>query len=54
MKQAGKLKSIYTIIIGTDELIKGSATVKDMENGNQKSIPLENVADFIFHQINRN
>lgn len=54
MKQAGKLKSIYTIIIGTDELIKGVATVKDMENGNQKSIPLENVADFIFHQINRN
>ena len=54
MKQAGKLKSIYTIIIGTDELIKGAATVKDMENGNQKSIPLENVADFIFHQINRN
>ncbi len=54
MKQAGKLKSIYTIIIGTDELIKGSATVKDMENGTQKLIPLENVADFIFQQINRN
>lgn len=49
MKQAGKLKSIYTVIIGSDELQKGIAIVKDMEKGNQETVSLGSVADFIIH-----
>ena len=49
MKQAGKLKSIYTVIIGSDELQKGIAIVKDMEKGSQETVSLGSVADFIIH-----
>ena len=51
MKQAGKLKSNYTVIIGSDELQKGIAIVKDMEKGSQETVSLGSVADFIIHSL---
>lgn len=47
MKQAGKNNAAYTIIIGTDELEKGTATVKDMADGIQRDIVFDEVSEFI-------
>lgn len=47
MKQAGKLDSQFTVIIGSNELKKGAAAVKNMADGNQKDIPFAEVADYI-------
>lgn len=47
MKQAGKLDSQFTVIIGSNELEKGAAAVKNMADGTQKDIPFVEVADYI-------
>lgn len=47
MKQAGKLDSQFTVIIGSNELEKGAAAVKNMADGTQKDIPFAEVADYI-------
>mgnify|MGYP000688206698 CR=1 FL=1 len=47
MKQAGKMNVAYTVIIGSEELQKGVAVVKNMKEGNQESIPFKDVTDFI-------
>ncbi len=47
MKQAGKSGAMYTVIIGEDELAKGSAVVKEMETGTQENISFENVSSYI-------
>lgn len=47
MKQAGKLDSQFTVIIGSNELEKGAAAVKNMADGNQKDIPFAEVAGYI-------
>lgn len=47
MKQAGKLDSQFTVIIGSNELEKGAAAVKNMADGAQKDIPFAEVAGYI-------
>ena len=47
MKQAGKLDSQFTVIIGSNELEKGAAAVKNMADGTQKDIPFVEVAGYI-------
>lgn len=47
MKQAGKLDSQFTVIIGSNELEKGVAAVKNMADGTQKDIPFAEVAGYI-------
>ncbi len=47
MKQAGKLDSQFTVIIGSNELEKGAAAVKNMADGTQKDIPFAEVAGYI-------
>lgn len=47
MKQSGKLKSSFTVIIGNDELESGSAVVKNMAEGTQENIPFEQVVNYI-------
>ena len=37
MKQAGKSKADFAIIIGSNELEEKAATVKNMNNGEQKA-----------------
>lgn len=47
MKQAGKMDSQFTVIIGSNELEKGAAAVKNMADGTQKDIPFAEVAGYI-------
>lgn len=47
MKQSGKLDSQFTVIIGSNELEKGAAAVKNMADGTQKDIPFAEVAGYI-------
>lgn len=47
MKQAGKLDSQFTVIIGSNELEKGAAAVKNMADGTQKDISFAEVAGYI-------
>lgn len=47
MKQSGKLKSSFTVIIGNDELESGRAVVKNMAEGTQENIPFEQVVNYI-------
>lgn len=50
MKQAGKLDSQFTVIIGSNELEKGAAAVKNMADGTQKDIPFAEVAGYILKE----
>lgn len=52
MKQAGRMKAVYTVIIGSNELEKGQAVVKTMETGIQQDVPFEEVADYIDKEEN--
>ena len=47
MKQAGKLASPFTVIIGSNELEKGAAAVKNMDTGTQQDIPFADIAGYI-------
>lgn len=47
MKQAGKLDSQFTVIIGSNELEKGAAAVKNMADGTQEDISFAEVAGYI-------
>ena len=47
MKQAGKGKADFSVIIGSNELEKGAAMVKNMAEGTQEEIPFADVADYI-------
>lgn len=47
MKQAGKVQSIYAVIIGENEIGQGKATVKHMQTGEQSEISFSQVADYI-------
>ena len=42
MKKANKLKSSFTLILGDDEIKEGKAQLKNMENGTQEQIDLDN------------
>lgn len=47
MKQAGKIKADFTVIIGSNELESGKAMVKNMAEGSQEEIAFADVADYI-------
>ncbi|MBD3367801.1 MAG: histidine--tRNA ligase [Candidatus Eisenbacteria bacterium] len=47
MKEAGKLGAARVVILAEDEMERGEAQVKDMESGEQESVPLESLADHI-------
>lgn len=50
MKYANKLGAKYTVIIGTQELEDNKARVKDMENGEQTELTLDQIAEYIIKQ----
>ena len=54
MKQAGKSKADFAIIIGSNELEEKAATVKNMNNGEQKQVPFDNVAEYILSALKNN
>ena len=45
MRQANKDRYRYSVILASDELARGEATLKDMVSGEQREIPLAEVAD---------
>jgi len=45
MRQANKDRYRYSVILGSDELARGQATLKDMLSGEQHALPLGEVAD---------
>ncbi len=45
MKYANKKNAAYTLVLGEDEINKGTATVKNMDNGNQTQLPIDGFAD---------
>lgn len=47
MRYAGKLKYKIVCVLGDDEMEKGVINAKIMADGNQKSIPIEQLADFV-------
>jgi histidyl-tRNA synthetase len=45
MRQANKDRYRYSVILGSDELARGQATLKDMLSGEQHAVPLGEVVD---------
>jgi len=45
MRQANKDRYRYSVILGSDELARGHATLKDMLSGEQHGVPLSEVVD---------
>jgi len=41
MRRADKFKSRFTLIIGGDELVRGTAPLKDMDGGTQSDVALD-------------
>lgn len=50
MKYAGKTGARYTVIIGEDEIKQGTALVRNMGLGQQESVPLGDVVNFLKQQ----
>lgn len=46
-KKADKLNAAYAIVMGTNELEEGIVNVKSLDSGEQKSIELKGVSDFL-------
>lgn len=51
MKGADRSGARFAIIIGEDELAADSATVKDLDSGQQDSVALDLVADYLSSRI---
>ena len=47
MRQAGKSNALHTFILGPDELASGRVIIKNMETGEQQSVPASEAAAFI-------
>jgi histidyl-tRNA synthetase len=45
LRQANKDRYRYSVILGSDELSRGEATLKDMVSGEQRAVPLGEVVD---------
>lgn len=46
MKYANKINAKYTVIIGENELNEKMVSIKDMDNGEQKEVALDEIVDF--------
>lgn len=49
---ANHLKAQYVILVGERDLLEGNVTIKDMATGNQESIPVDNILDYILKKLN--
>jgi len=47
MRQAGKSGARYCLIIGPDEAAQGAVVVKNLESGEQSSMPQTGVLQFL-------
>ena len=46
MKYANRINAEYAVILGDTELENGTAIVKNLDTGEQKEMPLENIGDY--------
>lgn len=53
MKQANKLEAAYTVIIGDEEVRKGTALIRTMAEGTQEEVPAEQVSERIVKAVRR-
>lgn len=51
MKTAGKIAARFAVIIGDDEIAKGTANLKNMNNSQQISVPLNGLVDAVREQL---
>jgi histidyl-tRNA synthetase len=47
MKDADRSGARWALILGSDELASGTATLKDLESGEQRSIPIDSIEEGI-------
>ncbi len=52
MRRADKLGASHVLILGEEELKKGSALLRDMGAGTQEEIPLEELTEEILSRLN--
>jgi len=45
LTRANDAGAAYALIIGDDELARGEAQLKDLESGEQRSVPLDKIAE---------
>ena len=45
MKRANRLNAAAAVLIGEDELARGAATLRDMDDGDQEEIPLSELSE---------
>jgi histidyl-tRNA synthetase len=45
LRQANRDRYRFSVILGSDELARGEATLKDMVSGEQRAVPLGEVVD---------
>jgi len=53
MRRADKLKARYVLILGEEELNRGKAVLRNMENKTQEEIPLQNIVNILKEKILR-
>lgn len=53
LKKANKLQAQYAIILGSEELAKQVAVVKNLETGQQKEISLDKLVQYISHEFGK-
>jgi histidyl-tRNA synthetase len=51
MRRAGKLKTPFVLILGSDELKRGKATLRDMESKAQEEVPLADLMEVLRKKI---
>ena len=45
MMKANKVNAVKAIIVGSDELSRGEATLKDLDSGAQKDVALDKIVE---------
>lgn len=51
MKMAGRFKVKFVLIMGENEMVKGTAVVRNMETSEQKEMPLHEAVDLVRQQV---
>lgn len=51
LNAANKLNAKYVILVGKNDLEKGSVTIKDMASGNQELVAIDNIKEFLNNNI---
>jgi histidyl-tRNA synthetase len=51
MRRADKLKARYALILGEEELKRGTAVLRNMENKMQEEIPMQNIVNTLKEKI---